>query len=157
VNSTFVFDRAPRRVYWEVTRACDLVCRHCRAAAAHARDPKELTTVEGFRLFDQIAAAGPPTPHMVLTGGDPLKRPDVFALIGGARARGLGVSVAPSATPLLTTEAITTLKGSGVEAISLSLDGSTAPRHDALRGVSGASVVPWPEATLRAARVCRFR
>jgi MoaA/NifB/PqqE/SkfB family radical SAM enzyme len=132
-----VFERAPLRVYWETTRACDLACRHCRARAAVEPDPDQLTTAEGFRLLGDLTRFGPPLPHVILTGGDPLKRADLFALIACARDLGLGVSVAPSATPLLTTEAIGRLREAGVEAISLSLDGSTAARHDGLRGVEG--------------------
>ncbi|HEV8616811.1 MAG TPA: radical SAM protein [Methylomirabilota bacterium] len=136
-GTAFVFDMAPRRVYWEITRACDLVCRHCRAEAAPAPDPSELTQAEGLRLLDDLARFGHPLPHVVLTGGDPLKRADVFTLIRHARGSGLGVSVAPSATPLLTDAALAELKAAGAQAISLSLDGSTAARHAALRGVPG--------------------
>lgn len=132
-----VFDRAPRRVYWEVTRACDLVCRHCRAEAVSRRHPAELSTTEGVELLERLAAFGSPLPQVVLTGGDPLKRADLFTLIEAARALGFGVSVAPSATPLVTPESIGRLKAVGVEAISLSIDGATAQQHDALRGVSG--------------------
>lgn len=142
-----VFDQAPLRVYWELTRACDLACRHCRAEAADLRHPLELTTAEGLRLIERLAAFGDPRPHLVLTGGDPLKRPDLWVLIGAARASGLAVSVAPSATPLLGAQEIQRLKASGVEAISLSLDGSTAARHDAFRGIPGTF-----ERTLEAAR-----
>ncbi len=131
------YDTAPLRVYWEVTRACDLACRHCRAEAAPEPDPAELTTGEGLGLIDRLATFGPPAPHLVLTGGDPLKRPDLFVLIERARAAGFGVSVSPSGTPLLTPGLIGRLKAAGVEAISLSLDGSTAERHDAIRGVHG--------------------
>ncbi len=137
MNSKVVFDRAPRRIYWEVTRACDLACRHCRAEAVPEREPGELSTGEAGRLLDRLAAFDSPAIHLVLTGGDPLKRPDLFELIERGRMKGLGVSVAPSGTPLLTSEVIAAFKQSGVEAISLSLDGSTAARHDALRGVPG--------------------
>jgi AdoMet-dependent heme synthase len=136
----FVFDRAPLRVYWEITRACDLACRHCRAEAVPDADPQELTTQQALALLDSIAAFGGPDdvrPHLVLTGGDPLKRTDLFDLITAARHRGLKVSVSPSATPLLTLAEIAKLRRWGVEAISLSLDGSTAERHDAFRGVAG--------------------
>jgi radical SAM protein len=147
VNATTRFDRAPRRVYWEVTRACDLACRHCRAEAAPDPDPAELGRAEAARLLDQLACFGPPLPHLILTGGDPLKRADLFALIAAARQLGFEVSVAPSGTPLLTDEAIARLKAAGVEAISLSLDGSESVRHDALRGVAGCF-----DQTLQAAR-----
>jgi radical SAM protein len=137
MSSAFRFDRAPLRVYWELTRACDLACRHCRAGAEPAPDPAELTPAESLALIDRLARFGAPLPHLVLTGGDPLKRPDLFELIAAARARGFGVSVAPSATPLLTPGVIARLARAGVEAISLSLDGSDAARHDALRGITG--------------------
>jgi radical SAM protein len=143
------FDRAPRRVYWELTRACDLACRHCRAEAAPEPDPAELTTPEGLVLIDRLARFGAPLPHLVLTGGDPLKRPDLFDLIAAARARGFGVSVAPSATPLLTPQMIARLAAVGVEAVSLSLDGSDAARHDALRRVPRCF-----DRTVAAARAC---
>jgi AdoMet-dependent heme synthase len=144
------FDRAPLRVYWEVTRACDLACRHCRAAAAKLRHPEELNSTEGLHLLEHLAAFGDPKPHVVFTGGDPLKRPDLWALIVASKALGLGVSVAPSATPLLGAHEIRRLKELGVEAISLSLDGATPARHDALRGIPGTF-----QRTLAAARVAR--
>ena len=149
MNASLRFDRAPRRVYWEVTRACELACRHCRAEAAPERDPAELDAPEGLRLIAELAGFGSPLPHLILTGGDPLKRKDLFALIASARGRGFGVSVAPSATPLLTAEVIARLKAVGVEAVSLSLDGSDAVRHDALRRIDGCFY-----RTLVAARAC---
>jgi len=149
VTASLRFDRAPRRVYWEVTRACDLACRHCRAEAAPEPDPSELDPEEGLRLIAELAEFGSPLPHLVLTGGDPLKRADLFALIAGARRRGFSVSVAPSATPLLSATIIARLKAAGVEAISLSLDGSDAARHDALRRIDGCF-----DRTLVAARAC---
>jgi len=131
------FGWAPRRVYWEVTRACDLACRHCRADAAPLPDPGELGTREGLELIQSLAGFGSPLPHLILTGGDPLARRDLLELIAAARGHGIGVSVAPSATPRLTAEALGALAGAGVAAISLSLDGADAARHDALRGVPG--------------------
>jgi radical SAM protein len=132
-----VFATAPRRIYWEVTAACDLACRHCRAEAVPEPDPAELSTAEGLALIDRLAGFGSPLPHLVLTGGDPLKRGDLWSLISLARVLGFGVSVAPSATPLLTPATVRRLRAAGVEAISLSLDGSDAGRHDALRGMPG--------------------
>jgi radical SAM protein with 4Fe4S-binding SPASM domain len=127
---------APVRVYWEVTRACDLACTHCRAEAARLPDPRELSTRAGLAMLKQLAELDP-KPRIILTGGDPLKRDDLFELIAAARALGLHVSVSPSATPLLTEGAIDELRAAGVEAISLSIDGSDATKHDALRGVVG--------------------
>ena len=136
-QARLTFDEAPLRVYWELTRACDLACRHCRAEAVSRRHPEELTTVEGLHLLERLAAFGSPRPRLVLTGGDPLKRPDLWVLIAAAWALDLPVSVAPSATPLLRPTEIRCLKQAGVEAISLSLDGATPARHDAVRGVGG--------------------
>jgi len=73
------FDDAPFLVIWELTQACDLACVHCRACAIESRSPLELTTEEGFRLLDDIRSFGDPL--MVFTGGDPLKRPDLFPLL----------------------------------------------------------------------------
>jgi AdoMet-dependent heme synthase len=150
MTTAHIFDTAPRRVYWEVTRACDLACRHCRAEAAPTADPEELTPEEGQRVLHDLARFGAPRPHLVLTGGDPLKRADLFPLIETAKALGFPVAVAPSGTPRLTAEEIRRLAKAGVEAISLSLDGSTAARHDALRGVPGCF-----GRTLEAARLAR--
>lgn len=136
-DARFVFPDAPHRVYWETTRACGLVCRHCRADAVSTPHPDELNAAEGVRLLDDLARFGHPFPHVVFTGGDPLERPDIFDLVRYARRIGLGVSVAPSATPRLDRPAIAALKTAGAQAISLSLDGSTAARHAALRGLAG--------------------
>ena len=122
MSQPFIYEQRPQRVYWETTRACDLACRHCRAEAAPDPDPAELTTAEGRRLLERLALFGEPLPHVVLTGGDPLKRKDLFELIAAARELGLGVSVAPSATPLLTPDALRQLHAAGIDAISLSLD-----------------------------------
>lgn len=131
------YPERPLRVYWEVTRACDLACRHCRASARPDPHPDTLSPLAGLTLIAALAQFGTPLPHLVLTGGDPLKRQDLFDLVDAARSVGFQVSVAPSATPLLTATALWQFRDHGVSAISLSLDGSTAPRHDALRGVPG--------------------
>ena len=98
----YVYDRAPMLVYWETTLACGLACRHCRATAQAERNPLELSTVEGYALLDEITKFGRPYPHVVFTGGDPLNRPDLEDLVRAATARGIGASLAPAATPLLT-------------------------------------------------------
>ncbi|MGO8996792.1 MAG: radical SAM protein [Polyangiaceae bacterium] len=132
----FLYENAPTRVYWEITRACALACRHCRAEATPCADPRELDHAAGLKLLRSLAAADP-KPHLVLTGGDPLERSDLFELIAAARALGLQVSVSPSATPRLTADVIAKLKDAGVDAISLSIDGSTPSRHDGIRQISG--------------------
>ncbi|MDR5709283.1 MAG: TIGR04053 family radical SAM/SPASM domain-containing protein [Armatimonadota bacterium] len=150
LQKRYVFDRTPLLVYWELTRACDLACRHCRAEAIPERHPRELSTQQGRRMLREALAFGPPLPHWVFTGGDPFKRPDLTELVEEARTLGFGVSLAPSATPLVTEAAIRRLARSGVQAISLSLDGSTPERHDALRGIPGCF-----DLTLRLARRIR--
>ena len=141
-----VFARAPMLVYWETTRACGLACRHCRAVAVPDRSPEELSTDEGRRLLDAIAGFGSPCPHVVFTGGDPLRRPDLEALVLAATERGIGASLAPSATTDMTPERLEALRDAGIQAMSLSIDGSDADRHDAFRGVPGTF-----ETTIRAA------
>jgi radical SAM protein len=96
-----------------------------------------LTFGEGVGLLDQITEFGDPLPQLILTGGDPLARPDLFELIDEARKRGIGVSITPAATPALTREVLVQLRNHGVEGLGLSLDGSSASRHDSIRGVPG--------------------
>lgn len=129
------FDQAPFLVIWEVTQACDLVCRHCRASAIPERHPAELTTAEGLSLLDEIRRFGQVL--LVFTGGDPLKRPDLFDLLRYASSLGLRTTVTPSATPLLTAEAIEKFQQAGVARMAISLDGPDAPTHDGMRGVAG--------------------
>ncbi len=129
------FDQSPMLVIWEVTQACDLACVHCRASAQSERNPAELTTVQGYRLLDEIRSFGEPL--MVFTGGDPLKRPDLFDLIRYGVKIGLRTNVTPSATPLLTAEAIEGFKAAGVTRMAISLDGPDAASHDDFRGIPG--------------------
>jgi radical SAM protein len=129
------FDQSPMLVIWEVTQACDLACVHCRASALPDRSPKELTTEQGYRLLDEIRSFGEPL--MVFTGGDPLKRPDLYDLIRYAVKIGLRTNVTPSATPLLTAEAIDKFKEAGVSRMAISLDGPDAVSHDEFRGIPG--------------------
>ena len=129
------FNRAPLLVIWDATQACDLTCAHCRASAMPDRNPGELTTEEGYRLLDQVRSFGDPL--MVFTGGDPLKRPDLFDLLRHSAELGLRTNVTPSATPLLTASAIDGFKKSGVARMAISLDGPDAATHDAFRGIPG--------------------
>jgi radical SAM protein len=130
------FDETPFLAIWEVTQSCDLACKHCRASAQPIAHPDELTNAEGKGLIDQIAAMG--VPIFVFTGGDPLKRKDVFELIRYAADKGVQVALTPSATPLLTREAIFKLKEAGLVRLGISLDGSTPEIHDTFRGLPGA-------------------
>jgi radical SAM protein len=130
------FDETPFLVIWEVTQACDLSCKHCRAAAQPLRSPDELSTEEGKHLIDQIADLH--VPIFVMTGGDPIKRPDIFELIRYATEQGVHAALTPSATPLLTREVIVRLKEAGLARLAVSLDGSTAEIHDNFRQLPGA-------------------
>jgi radical SAM protein len=130
------FDETPFLAIWEVTQSCDLACKHCRAAAQPIPHADELTTAEGKALIDQIAAMH--APIFVFTGGDPLKRKDVFELIRYAADKDVKVAVTPSATPLLTREAMFKLKEAGLVRLGISLDGSTPAIHDRFRGLDGA-------------------
>jgi len=129
------FSEAPFTLAWEITRACALQCRHCRATAQRRRDAQELTTEEGFHLVDQVADMG--TVVLVVTGGDPLMRPDVYDLIGRGAARGLRVAFSPSATGLANAEALRRAREAGVHMVHVSLDGATAATHDGFRRVHG--------------------
>ena len=131
------FSRNPMLVYWEMTQACNLACKHCRAEAMPQSHPLELNTCESQAFLKQVAEFGAPLPHLILTGGDPLRRNDLYPLIQFARELGLDVSITPSATPELTEAAITQLKENGIQSLGLSLDGSCAEKHDAIRAVPG--------------------
>jgi len=131
------FSMNPMLVYWEMTQACGLACRHCRAEAMANPHPLELSTAESQALLRQILEFGTPLPHLILTGGDPLSRQDIYPLIDFACGLGLQVSITPSATPELTNDAITRLKQHGIQSLGLSLDGSSCEKHDAIRAIPG--------------------
>lgn len=139
--STADFAHSPLMFYFEVTQACDLVCKHCRAEAQTDARPGELTTDQATALIDQVASF-PRPPILVLTGGDPLKRVDLVPLIRHARLRGLQVALTPSATPLATREAFRTVQEAGVLRLGISLDGADAATHDAFRGWEEVMRVP---------------
>lgn len=127
----------PFLVIWEVTRACDLACQHCRADAVRDLHPMALTHEEGRKLLRDVADFGKPYPLMVFTGGDPFKRPDLKELVAYAHSLGLHCGVSPSATPLLTRENLADIQRAGAQTVSLSLDGSGPELHDRFRGVQG--------------------
>jgi radical SAM protein len=130
------FQRAPFLVIWETTQSCALACRHCRASARPWRDPSELTTAEGRELIEQVAAMG--TPLLVLSGGDPVNRPDLFELVRHAKRHGLRTATIPAATSDLTEDLVANLKDAALDQMALSLDFPSAALHDAFRGVPGA-------------------
>ena len=130
------FGTSPLMFYYEVTQACGLVCKHCRASAQEQAAADELPTELSLRLIDHVASF-PRKPHIVFTGGDPLKRADIFTLIRYAVQKELSVALTPSATPLATRQAFEQAKDAGVQAFGISLDGPTADIHDAFRGFEG--------------------
>jgi radical SAM protein len=136
-SSKVNFEQRPMLVFWEVTRACQLACRHCRANAMAGALPGQLTHEEGLAFIDQVAGFGRPYPILVLTGGDCLLRPDIWELVAAARSRGIPTALSPSVTPQLTPETIARMVDSGVNAVSISLDGSRPETHDGVRGIPG--------------------
>jgi radical SAM protein len=130
------FAKAPFLVIWETTQACDLACNHCRASAQPFRDPRELTTEEGEQLLRDTMGMG--TPVFILSGGDPVKRPDLFRLIRTGKQLGLRMGTIPAATTMLTDNLVCDLKQSGLDQMALSLDFPHPDLHDAFRGAPGA-------------------
>ncbi len=129
------FDLAPFTIAWELTRACAFACKHCRAEAQPKRDAGELSTEEAFGLVDQIREFGDPI--LVITGGDPMMRPDLYDILSYAVQQGLRTSLTPTTTRLVTRKALARVKEAGVRRVAVSLDGPTAEVHDAFRGFSG--------------------
>ena len=125
----------PVIAFWEMTQACDLICKHCRASAQPDRDAAELSTHEGFRLLDTLAEAK--VPLVVLTGGDPAKRPDLAGQVGQGVAAGLRIAITLSATPLVTPRVIGDMAFEGASRIAISIDGPDAKIHDEFRGRRG--------------------
>jgi radical SAM protein len=142
-------DDRPFVLIWEVTQACDLACDHCRADAKPARHPEELTTAEGKRLLDQAREFGEGQ-LVVLSGGDPLARPDLLELIEYGTEIGLRMTLTPSGTSSLTPSVVEDLADAGVRRMALSLDGASAESHDEFRGESGSF-----EQTIEAAEAAR--
>ncbi|MEI2775101.1 MAG: TIGR04053 family radical SAM/SPASM domain-containing protein [Tetrasphaera sp.] len=136
-RSPIDFGDRPMLVFWEVTRACQLACKHCRASAQPGALPGELTHDEGLGLIEQVAGFGRPYPILVLTGGDCLLRQDIWELVEASVARGIPTALSPSVTPQLTPPTIQRIVDSGVKAVSISLDGCRPETHDGVRGIPG--------------------
>ena len=124
-----------RLVAWEVTRSCNLACKHCRAEAHPEPYPGELSTDEAKALIDTFPQVG--NPIIIFTGGDPMMRPDVYELVAYTHSKGLTCAFSPNGT-LITPESARRIKEAGVERCSISIDGADAASHDAFRGVPGA-------------------
>lgn len=140
-STTMKFDDRPFIAIWETTQACDLVCKHCRACAQPKRDPRELTTAEGKVLLGQLAEGR--VPLVVLTGGDPAKRPDLVELVRYGADLGLQMGLTPSATSLVTQELLEELARARLSRLAISIDGPDPKTHDAFRGVSGSFDDAW--------------
>jgi heme b synthase len=124
-----------RMVAWEVTRSCNLNCIHCRAAASRGLYADELSTEKCFQLIDEIAAMS--SPVIILTGGEPLLRSDIFDIAAYGTGKGLRMVMATNGT-LVDESTVEKMIKSGIKRVSVSLDGKDAPSHDAFRGEIGA-------------------
>lgn len=127
--------KAPFILAWELTRACNLNCLHCRASATRDRDPQEITTMQGQTLLKELATLG--TKMVILSGGEPLVREDVFALACSGTSYGLRMTLATNGS-LVTPEVTREMKVSGIARVAVSLDGVTSAIHDQFRGRPGA-------------------
>jgi AdoMet-dependent heme synthase len=134
----------PRLIFWEVTKGCNLRCIHCRATATELSSPLDLPTTNALNVIKQVSQYA--LPILVLSGGEPLFRADIFELARFATECGLRVALATNGT-LVTKEIARKIVDAGVRRVSISLDGSNAATHDAFRGIPGAF-----DATLRGFR-----
>ena len=134
-HSPLAGENKPRLIFWEVTKGCNLRCIHCRASATELSSPRDLSTHAALGIIDQIAEAAKPI--LVLSGGEPLYRSDIFQLATYARDKGLRVALATNGT-LVTKEVARMIVDSGVKRVSISLDGADAVTHDAFRSIPGA-------------------
>lgn len=134
-RDSMVLPSTLRMVAWEVTRSCNLACLHCRASSVHGPYAGELSTDECLKLIDDFASLG--SPVIILTGGEPLLRQDIYAIASYGTAKGLRMVMATNGT-LVTDEAVRKLKEAGIRRVSISIDGIDAESHDTLRGVPGA-------------------
>ena len=138
----------PKWIAWEITRRCNLRCVHCRSASeAVVKGHPDFPTEDAYRVIDDIASYAKPV--VVLSGGEPLMRKDVFDIAGYGTDKGLRMCMATNGL-LVDDERCERIKESGIKIVSLSLDGSTADVHDDFRKQRGAF-----EGTIRAAGLFR--
>ncbi len=134
-NESQITDHPLRMVAWELTRGCNLACVHCRASSERGPYPGELSTEECLSVIDEIASISKPV--IILTGGEPLLRPDIFDLARYGTDKGFRMVMATNGT-LVTEELVQKMKASGIQRISVSLDGPSSETHDVFRKVKGA-------------------
>src|SRR5271170_2095069 len=133
--SSQLIQNKPRLIFWELTKGCNLRCIHCRASATELSSPSDLSTQAARDIIDQIAAAS--SPILVLSGGEPLFRKDIFQLARYGTDKGLRVALATNGT-LVTKQVARKIVDSGVRRVAISLDGADAITHDTFRGIPGA-------------------
>lgn len=124
----------PRLVFWELTKSCNLKCVHCRASADNEIFKGELDTDNIMRIIDDIASFAKPI--LVLTGGEPLYRKDIFTIVEYANNKGFRLALATNGT-LIDKDIALKIKKSGIQRVSISIDGKDAHSHDAFRGIKG--------------------
>ncbi len=124
----------PRLIFWELTKGCNLRCIHCRATATELSAPSDLSTEAARDIIDQICTVS--NPILVLSGGEPLFRSDIFQLARYGTDKGLRVALATNGT-LVTKHVARMIVDSGVKRVAISLDGSDALTHDTFRGIPG--------------------
>jgi radical SAM protein with 4Fe4S-binding SPASM domain len=134
-HSNQVSQNKPRLIFWELTKGCNLRCIHCRASATELSSPSDLSTAAAMDIIDQIAADS--SPILVLSGGEPLFRSDIFQLARYGTDKGLRVALATNGT-LVTKQVARKIVDSGVKRVAISLDGADALTHDTFRGIPGA-------------------
>jgi len=127
-------DHVPRLIFWELTKECNLRCLHCRAEAESSSFEGELSLEEVLRIIDEIASHY--RPILVLTGGEPLYRKDIYRIASHARERGLKAALATNGT-LIDAGAAAMIRDSGIQRVSISIDGGDAASHDGFRGIPG--------------------
>jgi radical SAM protein with 4Fe4S-binding SPASM domain len=124
-----------RLVFWETTKACNLTCRHCRAVPQISIGPGELTTARAFSLIDEVARVAKPV--LVLSGGEPLFRPDIFDIAEYGVQTGFRMALATNGT-LVDQRVAAKIADTGFSRVAISLDGANPETHDRFRGVRGA-------------------
>ena len=125
----------PRLIFWELTKRCNLACKHCRTEAAELDYSGELDLDSAKKVIDDICSFS--SPILVLTGGEPLYREDIFEIAGYATSKNLRVALATNGT-LIDEQCALRIRQAGIARASISIDGSTAATHDDFRGIPGA-------------------